>query len=247
LIAILWEKTADRTRLPKAIVDILAVSSEKRSPAQVEALVAHHRATSREWTALDQKVKRLRAELELVATTTLVLKEIAPRQTHVAIRGEYQNRGVLVTPGVPSAIFPAIPGVKLDRLGLARWIMGPGNALTARVAVNRLWQEIFGIGLVETSEEFGAQGEPPFHPELLDWLATEYVRFGWDTKRLLKLIVTSAAYRQSSRVSEASARLDPYNRLLSRGPRTRLSAEALRDQALCASGLLSPNRPHAVP
>jgi len=122
---------------------------------------------------------------------------------------------------------------------LARWIVDPENPLTARVAVNRLWQEVLGIGIVETSEEFGIQGEPPSHPELLDWLATEYIRLGWDTKALLKRIVTSATYRQSSGVSAESARLDPSNRLLARGPRTRLSAEALRDQALAVSGLLS--------
>ncbi len=193
-------------------------------------------------TARDQpeKLKQLRAAIDQVATTTLILKEIAPRPTHVAIRGEYQNPGELVTPGVPSVIHPAQAGVKLDRLGFASWIVDPGNALTARVAVNRLWQEIFGIGIVETAEEFGIQGEPPSHPELLDWLAIEYVRLGWDTKRLLKLIVTSSTYRQSSRVSDQAARVDPYNRLLSRGPRSRLSAESIRDQALAVSGLQSP-------
>jgi hypothetical protein len=235
-----WEKTVDRSRLPRPIVDILSVPADKRSPAQVEDLAAHHRASSPDWSKRDHEVKRLRAERDQIVTTTLVLKEIAPRATHVAIRGEYQNHGELVRPGVPSAIYPAAPGTKLDRLGLAQWIVDPGNPLTARVAVNRLWQEIFGIGIVETSEEFGIQGEPPSHPELLDWLATEYVRLGWDTKRLLKLIVTSATYRQSSRVSPDSTSLDPDNRWLARGPRTRLSAEALRDQALAVSGLLSP-------
>jgi hypothetical protein len=136
--------------------------------------------------------------------------------------------------------------VKLDRLGLARWIVDPANPLTARVAVNRLWQELFGIGIVETSEEFGNQGEPPSHPELLDWLATEYVRLGWDTKQLLKLIVTSATYRQASLGSADLAARDPSNRLLARGPRVRLSAEALRDQALYVSGLLS-TRMHGAP
>jgi hypothetical protein len=118
--------------------------------------------------------------------------------------------------------------------------MSAENPLAARVAVNRLWEEVFGIGLVETSEEFGMQGELPSHPELLDWLATEYVRIGWDTKRLLKLLVMSAAYQQSSRVSETALQKDPVNRLLSRGPRVRLSAEAVRDQALFVSGLMSP-------
>jgi hypothetical protein len=114
------------------------------------------------------------------------------------------------------------------------------NALTARVAVNRLWEELFGVGLVETSEEFGLQGTLPSHPELLDWLATEYVQTRWDTKHLLRLIVTSATYRQGSQVSDELNKRDPFNRLLARGPRLRLSAEAIRDQALFVAGLLSP-------
>ncbi len=235
-----WEKTVDRSKLPGPIAEILAVAPGRRSPAQVAALGSHRRSASPAWVQLDEKVKLLRAAIDQVATTTLILKEIAPRPTHIAIRGAYQNPGEPVTPGVPSVIHPARNGVKLDRLGLASWIVDPDNALAARVAVNRLWQEVFGTGIVETGEEFGIQGEPPSHPELLDWLAIEYVRLGWDTKRLLKLIVTSATYRQSSRVSDQAARLDPYNRLLSRGPRHRLSAESIRDQALAVSGLLSP-------
>jgi Protein of unknown function (DUF1553)/Protein of unknown function (DUF1549)/Planctomycete cytochrome C len=234
-----WEKTVDRSRLPKEVAEVVALAAEKRSGPQADALSAYHRSTSAGWADRDAEVKRLRAELDLVATTTLVMKESAPRPTHVAIRGEYQNRGEPVTPGIPAALHQAHPGTKLDRLGLARWVVDPANPLAARVAVNRLWQEIFGIGIVETSEEFGTQGEPPSHPELLDWLATEYIRLGWDTKRLLKEIVTSSTYRQSSRVDDELARRDPYNRLLARGPRLRLPAEALRDQALAVSGLLS--------
>ncbi len=127
----------------------------------------------------------------------------------------------------------------MNRLTLARWLVSPENPLTARVAANRLWEEMFGVGIVETSEDFGTQGEPPSHPQLLDWLATEYVRSGWDTKHMLKQIVMSATYRQSSGVSESLAQRDPFNRLLARGPRVRLSAEEIRDQALAASGLLS--------
>jgi hypothetical protein len=127
----------------------------------------------------------------------------------------------------------------MNRLTLARWLVSPENPLTARVAANRLWEELFGIGIVETSEDFGTQGEPPSHQQLLDWLASEYVRSGWDTKHMFKLIVTSATYRQSSGVSESLAQRDPFNRLLARGPRVRLSAEEIRDQALAASGLLS--------
>ncbi len=155
------------------------------------------------------------------------------------IRGNFTMHGEPVKPGLP-AVFPQPPQSQpMNRLTLARWLVNRKNPLTARVAVNRLWEEIFGIGLVETSEEFGTQGERPSHPQLLDWLATEYMRSGWDTKRILRLLVTSATYRQSSRVTDEARERDPYNRFLSRGPRVRLSAEAVRDQALCVSGLLS--------
>jgi hypothetical protein len=122
---------------------------------------------------------------------------------------------------------------------MARWLVDRQNPLTARVTVNRFWEQIFGIGIVETSEDFGVQGEPPSHPELLDYLAVELMENGWDTKALVKFIVTSSAYRQSSKVSRTVSERDPYNRLLSHGPRTRLSAEHVRDQALAVSGLLS--------
>jgi hypothetical protein len=127
-----------------------------------------------------------------------------------------------------------------NRLGLAKWLIDPNNPLTARVMVNRLWESVFGIGLVRTSEEFGAQGEPPSHPELLDWLATEFMERHWDIKSMLKLMVTSATYRQSSRVTPELYARDQDNRLLARGPRFRLSAETIRDQALFVSGLMSP-------
>ncbi|MEJ7607428.1 MAG: DUF1553 domain-containing protein [Bryobacteraceae bacterium] len=126
-----------------------------------------------------------------------------------------------------------------NRLGLARWLVSKDNPLTARVAVNRIWEQYFGRGIVETSEDFGSQGQPPSHPELLDWLAVEFMDRGWSMKALHRLITTSATYRQSATVTPKSLRLDPYNKLLSRGPRFRLEAEMLRDVALAASGLLS--------
>jgi hypothetical protein len=155
-----------------------------------------------------------------------------------ALRGEYDQPGAEVNRDVPSFLGAWPEGAPRDRRGLARWLLSDRAPLTARVAVNRLWQQVFGTGLVKTGEDFGSQGEPPSHPELLDWLAVEYRESGWDTKGLLRLLVTSSAYRQSSRVTKEQLARDPANRLLSRAPRYRLDAEMLRDQALSISGML---------
>jgi len=189
-----------------------------------------------------ERLVQLRREKERLIEsfpTTMVMREMpVPRDTFVLIRGEYDKHGAKVTPGVPRSL-PPLPGnYPNNRLGLARWLVDPGNPLTARVAVNRYWQMLFGVGLVKTVEDFGSQGEWPTHPELLDFLADEFVRTGWDTKALLKTIVLSATYRQSSKVTRELLQRDPENRLLARGPRIRLSAEMVRDQALFASGLL---------
>ena len=153
-------------------------------------------------------------------------------------RGEYDQRRAEVAPGVP-AVLPRLPGTgPNNRLALAKWLVHPDHPLTARVTVNRLWQSMFGVGLVKTSEDFGVMGERPSHPELLDWLAVEFVESGWNVKRLLKLIVTSATYRQDSRVTSDELKVDSANRYLARGPRIRLDAEVLRDQILDVSGLL---------
>ena len=154
-------------------------------------------------------------------------------------RGDYRNQTEKVQPGVPAMLPPLETGAPLNRLTLAKWLVQPGHPLTSRVAVNRFWQMYFGYGIVKTQEDFGVQGEPPVHPELLDWLTTEFVRTGWDTRAMQRLIVTSATYRQSSKVSEELLEKDPENRLLGRGPRFRMPAEMIRDTALAASGLLN--------
>ncbi|MGH9675325.1 MAG: DUF1553 domain-containing protein, partial [Bryobacteraceae bacterium] len=191
------------------------------------------------WTRLTQ-LSLEREKLERSFPTVMVMAERpAPRKTFVLIRGAYDKRGEKVAPGVPEALPPLPAGAPNNRLGLARWLVDPANPLTARVAVNRLWQMLFGAGLVKSVEDFGRQGEWPSHPDLLDWLATELVRTNWDVKAMLRLMVTSAAYRQSSRATPEMLRRDPENRLLARGPRFRLPAEMIRDQALFAAGLLA--------
>lgn len=192
---------------------------------------------------LMKELKRARDEIEAIKEQrTPILQELSPekrRQTHVHIRGSFLNQGEVVEPQTPVAFGPLPGNCDHNRLALARWLVGPENPLTARVAVNRHWEQLFGTGLVETSEDFGSQGALPSHPELLDWLAVEFRESGWSMKQLSKTIVMSATYRQSSRVTPEKLEADPQNRLLSRGPRFRLSAEEIRDSALAASGLLS--------
>jgi hypothetical protein len=179
-------------------------------------------------------------EFEKGIPTAMVMGEMKkPRETFVLARGDYRNQTEKVQPGVPAILPPLPKDAPLDRLTLARWLVEPNHPLTARVAVNRFWQMYFGYGIVKTQEDFGVQGEPPVHPELLDWLATEFVRTGWDIRAMQRAIVTSATYRQSSKVTPALRERDPENRLLARGPRFRFQAETIRDTALAASGLLN--------
>jgi hypothetical protein len=185
------------------------------------------------------RLRQERAKLEAKVPTTMVMQEMPrPRDTFLLLRGQYDKKGEKVTAGVPAGLPPLPPGAPDNRLGLARWLVSPEQPLTARVTVNRYWQMFFGGGLVKTAEDFGAQGEPPSHPELLDWLAVEFRESGWDVRALVRLIVTSAAYRQASAVTPALRARDPENRLLARGARLRLQAEFIRDQALAVSGLL---------
>ena len=231
-------------KLPDDVRAALAVPAEKRTDPQRDLIADYYtHNVAPELEAERGKLAALKKQLaENTPATVPVMRELPAgqrRKTHVEMRGNYQVLGDEVSEGVP-AVFPPLPaGVPPDRLALARWLVGPNDPLTARVLANRLWEEIFGIGIVRTSEDFGTQGDPPVHPELLDWLATEVVRQKWDVKAVLRLLVTSAAYRQSSRVTPGLLERDPDNRLLARGPRFRMSAEMVRDQALAVSGLLS--------
>jgi hypothetical protein len=192
----------------------------------------------RRLAASEKRVDYIRSR----STTTLVMqekKDSAPRGW-ILQRGEYDKRGEEVGPNVPG-ILSALPKKSpRNRLGLARWLVSPDHPLTARVFVNRLWQSVFGIGLVKTTEDFGIMGESPSHPDLLDWLALEFMESGWDVRHLVNLMVTSATYRQSGFIAPAAFAKDPDNRLLARGSRLRLDAEVIRDQALAVSGLLHP-------
>lgn len=190
-------------------------------------------ANQRNSTAAD------RAMLDAQIPTLMVMDEMAkPRDTFVLVRGQYDRPGEKVEPGVPASLTLSESVAPNNRLGFARWLASSKNPLTARVAVNRMWERVFGTGIVATVEDFGTRAEFPSHPELLDWLATEYVRLKWDTKAMLKTIVMSATYRQSSVFRKELMAVDPQNRLLGRGPRFRLTAEQIRDQALAVSGLL---------
>jgi len=215
---------------------------EKQDQARLSEYFLKHDAPEKYRQSYSQLVE-LRKEmgkLEKSITTTMVMAEMSkPRDTFVLGRGQYDNKGEKVTPGVPAFLPPMPEDLPRNRLGLAKWIVDPSNPLTARVVVNQYWQQHFGTGIVKTAEDFGSQGEQPSHPQLLDWLATEFVRTGWDIKAMQRLIVTSATYRQSSRASHELIERDPENRLLARGPRFRLPAEIVRDNALAISGLLN--------
>jgi len=228
----------------ESITEILRVPAERRTPGQARKVRRCMLATDAPGPLreLQARINAARAEFDALVEripTTMVMEELpTQRATHVLHRGQYDQRGPRVDPGVPSCLSPRPKPATWDRLGLARWLVSSANPLTARVAVNRDWQMLFGTGLVKTLDDFGAQGDPPSHPELLDWLATEFVRTDWDIKKLLRKIVTSATYRQSSRTTAAGLGRDPENRLLARGPRLRLPAEMIRDQSLLLSGLL---------
>jgi hypothetical protein len=233
---------------PQDIRAILALAPDQRDAKQKARLTAFYRAgfdspVKRADTALASARKR-HTQFEASLPDVMVMKELPePRTAHILIRGQYDKPGDAVTAATPAILPPLPDGAKRDRLALARWLVSPEHPLTARVWVNRQWERFFGLGLVKSSENLGVQSDPPSHPELLDWLATEFMGSGWNMKHLQKLIVMSATYRQTASRTHLPSGLpaqDPENRLLARGPRQRLSAEVIRDQALAISGLLDP-------
>ncbi|MEZ6146691.1 MAG: PSD1 and planctomycete cytochrome C domain-containing protein [Planctomycetaceae bacterium] len=241
----IYATDADQDLLLPSDIDLIVQKlPTDRTGDEVKRLSDFRKTQSQEHRRLTEQVAAINDQIDntdLEIPTTLVMEEMStPRATHILMRGAYNRQGDVVTAETPVALLPMSPDLPRNRLGLAKWIVDPENPLTARVAVNRLWQSLFGVGLVRTAEDFGTQGEPPSHPELLDWLATEFVRSGWDVKAMMSLLVNSSTYRQSSRQTPSLQLRDPENRLLARGARFRLQAEFLRDQALAASGLVVP-------
>ncbi|AMV21311.1 DUF1553 domain-containing protein [Planctomyces sp. SH-PL14] len=238
-------KISEFARVPSKILEIVGLPADQRTAEQSTAIQEFFLSTTPLLQPTHDQLALVRKQLADAKpeTTVPVMKELAKetrRVTRLQHRGNFLDLGQEVHEGIPAVFATGTPSTPMSRLDLAKWLISDTNPMTARILVNRYWEQLFGIGIVRTSEEFGSQGELPYHPELLDWLATEIVRERWDAKALLRLLVTSSAYRQSSRVSPELYERDPDNRLVARGPRFRLPAETIRDQALFVSGLLSP-------
>ncbi|MFL2871044.1 MAG: PSD1 and planctomycete cytochrome C domain-containing protein [Pirellulaceae bacterium] len=233
------------TAPPQPILDVLVTPVQDWNKEQRELVFKYHRQKSPQYRAATRQLRFNLCELERMQgkfADTMVMRDLDnPRETHILTLGKYdapQRDNGLISHGVPSSLTPLPEDASPDRLSLANWLVTPSHPLTARVAVNRIWQQLFGVGLVESPEDFGAQGKQPSHPELLDWLAIDFQESGWDNKRLVRQIVTSATYRQSALVTNEAQESDPQNIWLSRAPRYRLPAHVIRDQALYLSGLL---------
>ncbi|MDG2382307.1 MAG: DUF1553 domain-containing protein [Pirellulaceae bacterium] len=238
----IFVKVFDQIPMPSVRVE-LPQQVELLSAKQLEAIAQYRQANQGELSVLRAEIATREKQLQgIKGVLTPIMRELPRdkrRTTHVQIRGNFLIQGAKVEAGVPASFHPLPADVEPNRLEVTRWLVSADNPLTARVAVNRCWEQLFGIGLVETSEDFGTQGELPSHPRLLDTLAVRYVDRGWDTKWLLREIVMSATYQQASGVTEQKLAIDPSNRLLSRGASFRLSAEMIRDQALAIAGQLS--------
>ena len=231
------------TSVPAKLRPVMDIPVEKRTPGQKKDLAAVYRSLAPALEPTREKMAELQKSLQdLGIVTTLIVRERPSYDrpfTYLRVRGSFMSKADIVYAGFPAIFGPAPESLMPNRLGLAEWLVSEDNPLTARVTVNRFLEALFGRGIVETSEDFGTQGERPTNPELLDWLATEFMRQQWSMKKILRLMVTSATYRQSSRVTPELQELDPYNKLLARGPRFRVDAEIVRDIALSVSGLLS--------
>jgi hypothetical protein len=227
--------------IPVKLESALAVRGAQRTTEQQQAVSEYYRSIAPSLRPIRSRLTQARdLWRELTSPATLVMKDRAePRRTHIMIRGNFLDKGKEVAPGLPAVLHPLRQGGPVNRLTLARWLIDKNNPLVARVTVNRFWMQFFGRGLLDTPEDFGTRSNPPTHPELLDWLATEFMQRNWSMKALQRLIVTSATYRQSSQVAPELLERDPYNKLLARGPRLRMEAEMIRDNALAIGGLLS--------
>ncbi len=226
--------------LPSNVREILTIAPDKRSPAQEQAIFAYWRTTVPEWAEANDQIAALWREHPEGSSQLVLAERETPRETHILGRGDFLRPGKSVIPGVPAFLHPLPKDAPPNRLTFARWLVDRNSPTTARALVNRTWQNYFGMGLVSTTEDLGKQSETPSHPELLDWLAVEFMDRNWSMKAIHRLIVTSAVYKQSSRITPEMYTRDPYNRLLARGPRFRVDAEIVRDIALSASGLLNP-------
>jgi hypothetical protein len=245
---------AEADPLPQRVRQILSIPADRRTPAQEGIVFSYWRTTIPEWKDANNKIEALWEKHPQGSSQLVLQNRQQPRDTHVLKRGDFLKPTRSVTPGVPAFLHPLPAGATPNRLTFAKWLVDRNSPTTARAIVNRVWQTYFGIGLVETSEDLGMQSDRPSHPELLDWLAVEFMApslqpsppvggegrvRGWSLKKLHKLIVSSATYRQSSRMTPELRTRDPYNRLLARGPRFRVEAEIVRDVALAASGMLN--------
>ena len=244
-----YDTALPKSSVPQPIRDAIKIEVAQRTEEQKKLIRDYfvesvYSKTRDVFDPLKKELDEFTAQRKVIddaVPVSLIMADIPnERETFVLIRGEYDKPGDKVTRGTPKILPPMPEGAPNNRLGLARWLVSPSHPLTSRVTVNRFWQQLFGRGIVKTSEDFGSQGEFPAHPELLDWMALDFQENGWDVKRLMKQMSMSATYRQSSKVSAELAERDPENALLARGPRFRMDAEMVRDNALAVAGLLSP-------
>ncbi|MCA9430840.1 MAG: DUF1553 domain-containing protein, partial [Candidatus Omnitrophica bacterium] len=237
-----WEKGITKEDVKTLFLDkqeAILKPREERSPEEQKIVDEYFKEKDEKSREFKKRIDELNSKKPDVVSTMVLRQRKEPRVTNVFIQGDFTRKGEAVQPGVLDVLNDMEPVEKPTRLDLAKWIVDPDNPLTARVTVNRFWQRFFGKGIVETENDFGSQGTPPTHPELLDWLAVEFIENGWSMKSIQRLIATSATYRQSSNTREELKEIDPKNELLARQNRIRLDAEVIRDSALAAAGVLN--------